>query len=178
MPGLIPFAEAARLFSEFEHTAWRLETRSGYASDRRSPNWARWQNGEDVSHDPPDSWRQNVAVQTAAGKRFERVRVVDEPPTEGQRFLLARAPGNIAAGEDIRILYRTNAAQRGLPDFDFWLFDSRIVMRFVFDEANTTLGVILNDDPATVVAACQVRDAAWHHTVPAADVARTVRSTG
>jgi hypothetical protein len=178
VPELIPFADAARLFTEFQHTAWRLETQTGYASDRSSPNWARWQRGEDVSHSSPDAWRQNVAEQTAAGKRFERVRLLDDPPTEGRRFLLARAPSNITAGEDIRHLQRADAVRLSLLDFDFWLFDSRQVMRFVFDEDDTTLGVLLAEDPAVVVAACQTRDAAWHHAVPSADVARAVRSTG
>ncbi|MFD0294820.1 DUF6879 family protein [Streptomyces sp. NPDC087769] len=177
MSDLIPFKEASRLFQDFEHTAWRLETRRGYASDRNGPNWARWQSGEDVSKDPPDAWRRNVAAKTAAGARFERVRLVDDPLTQGQQFLLARAPRNVAAGEDIRNLYRTAADRLGLPDFDFWLFDSRIVMRFVFDDDDTALGVILTEDPAEVVAACQARDAAWHHAIRTADFAETVRSS-
>ncbi|MFE7045496.1 DUF6879 family protein [Streptomyces atratus] len=39
MPDLIPFKEATHFFEDFEHTAWRLETRRGYASDRNGPNW-------------------------------------------------------------------------------------------------------------------------------------------
>ncbi|MFJ9106503.1 DUF6879 family protein [Streptomyces sp. NPDC102283] len=51
----------------------------------------------------------------------------------------------------------------GLPDHDFWWFDSSLVARFVFGENDTTLGVILSEDPAEVAAACQARDASWHH---------------
>ncbi|MEU8031952.1 DUF6879 family protein [Streptomyces sp. NPDC049099] len=176
-PTLQPFASIAHLFREFRHTAWRLETRRGYASDRRSPKWARWQAGEDIAVDPANAWRDNVAEQTAAGKRFERVRLVDAPPTEGQRFLLASAPGNVAAGEDIRNLTRAQAEQLRLPDYDFWLFDSRIVARFAFDENDTTLGVYVTEDPADVLAACQARDAAWHHAVATHEFARQVAST-
>ncbi|WP_406159229.1 hypothetical protein OG298_18480 [Streptomyces sp. NBC_01005] len=164
-PELQPFSSAPHLFREFRHTAWRLETRSGYASDRNSPKWARWQAGEDVAGGT-SAWLENVAGQTAAGKRIERVRLVDEPPTEGQRFLLASAPGNVRAGEDIRNLTRARAEQLGLPDYDVWLFDSRTVARFAFDESDTTLGVYVTEDPAEVLAACQARDAAWHHAVP------------
>ncbi|MCX4993869.1 DUF6879 family protein [Streptomyces longwoodensis] len=174
-PQLQPFAEIAHLFREFRHTAFRLETRCGYASDRRSPKWQRWQAGEDVSA-VPSSWLDNVAAQTGAGKRFERVRVVDTPPTEGQQFLLASAPGNVAAGEDIRTLARAEAERLRLPAFDFWLFDSRLVARFAFDENDTTLGVYLTDDPAEVLAACQARDAAWHYATPAAQAVRQVPS--
>ncbi|WP_435279671.1 DUF6879 family protein [Streptomyces sp. 1222.5] len=96
-PELQPFLSIAHLFREFRHTAWRLETRRGYASDRRSPKWARWQAGEDIAAEPANTWRKNVVEQTAAGKRF----------------VLASAPGNVAAGEDIRNLPRARAGQRG-----------------------------------------------------------------
>jgi hypothetical protein len=174
---VIAFAEVGHLFQDFKHTAWRLETRKGYASDRRSPSWSRWLGGEDVAHDAPDPWRQNVAAQVATGKRFERVRLVDEPPTKGQQFLLARVPSNIAAGEDIRMLPRMAAGRLALPEYDFWLFDSRLLVRFIFDQDDTTLGVEVTEDPSAVVAACQARDAAWHHAVPSADFAQRVRST-
>ncbi|MBW1598251.1 DUF6879 family protein [Streptomyces sp. JJ38] len=101
--------------------------------------------------------------------RFERVRIVDNPPTEGQRFLLASALGNVNAGEDIRNLYRSAAEELALPAYDFWLFDSRLVARFHFGEVEETLGVELLDDPTFVVEACKARDAAWHYAVPTAD---------
>ncbi|MGW3028265.1 DUF6879 family protein [Streptomyces sp. NPDC001221] len=176
-PELQPFASISHLFREFRHTAWRLETRRGYASDRRSQKWSRFLAGEDIAHDPGNAWRENVRAQTAQGKRVERVRIVDEPPTQGQRFLLASAPGNVAAGEDIRNLTRAEAERLRLPEHDFWLFDSKILARFAFDEDDTTLGVYVTEDPAEVLAACQARDAAWHHAVRTEEFARRVRST-
>ncbi|MGW0466418.1 DUF6879 family protein [Streptomyces sp. NPDC003027] len=174
---MVPFSEISELFSEFEHTAWRLETRRGYASDRNGPKWARWKVGADITADPLNDWRENVQKQVAAGKRFERVRLVDEPLTEGQAFLLASGLGNVAAGEDIRNLTRAEAERLRLPNYDFWLFDSRTLVRFVFDEDDTTLGVIVSEDPAEVAVACQVRDAAWHHAVPTAEYTKRVRSS-
>jgi hypothetical protein len=176
-PALQPFASISRLFREFRHTAWRLETRRGYASDRNSPKWSRFLAGEDIASDPDNAWRENVRAQTALGKRFERVRLVDEPLTQGQEFLLASAPSNIAAGEDIRHLTRVQARELRLPDYDFWLFDSKFLARFAFDDEDTTLGVYVTEDPAEVLAACQARDAAWHHAVPAAEFVGRVRST-
>ncbi|MFD5818118.1 DUF6879 family protein [Streptomyces sp. NPDC127038] len=177
MPEVIPFKEIAHVFRTFEHTAWRLETRRGYATDRNSETWARWQAGEDVALEPPDGWRRNVAEQTALGKRFGRVRIIDQPLTEGQKFLLARAPSNVAAGDEVRYLTRTDADRLGLPDFDFWLLDSRTLLRFVFDEQDTTLGVTVSQEPTDVLAACQARDAAWHHAIRTAEFARRVAST-
>ncbi|MFI5803010.1 DUF6879 family protein [Streptomyces sp. NPDC051561] len=174
---VVPFASVSHLFREFKHTAWRLETRRGYASDRKSEKWARFLTGEDITDDADNTWRANVREQTGQGKRFERVRLVDDPPTQGQRFLLASGLGNVAAGEDIRNLPRATAEQLGLPDWDFWLFDSTTLMRFVFDESDTTLGVIVSRDPAEVLAACQVRDAAWHHATRTAEFQARVRSS-
>jgi len=118
-----------------------------------------------------------MRTQAARGKRFERVRVVDQPLTQGQEFLLASAPSNVAAGEDTRNLTRTRAKQLRLPDYDFWLLDSKILARFAFDDENTTLGVYLTDDPVEVLAACQARDAAWHHAVHTEEFTRRGRST-
>lgn len=91
-PKLQPFASISDLFQSFRHTTWRLETRRGYASDRSSPKSPRFLAGEDIARDPDNAWRENVRAQTAVGKRFERVRLVDDPPTQGQEFLLASAP--------------------------------------------------------------------------------------
>ncbi|MGW0845048.1 DUF6879 family protein [Streptomyces sp. NPDC002787] len=166
-PVLQPFASITRLFEEFGHTAWRLETRRGYAADRHSAKWPRFLAGEDIARGRPDAWRMNVRAQTGRGKRVERVRIVDEPPTPGQEFLAAVAPAHLAAGEDIRTLTRAAAEQLGLPGHDFWLFDSKILARLAFDDEDACLGVYLTEEPAEVLAACQARDTAWHHAVRA-----------
>ncbi|BAU84115.1 hypothetical protein SLA_3201 [Streptomyces laurentii] len=122
-------------------------------------------------------WRENVRLQVAAGKRFERVRLVDEPLTEGQAFLLTSGLGNVAAGEDIRVLTRAEAEELELPEWDFWLFDSRTLVRMHIDETDTTVGVELIEDPEAVLAVCQARDAALAAATPSADVWARVRST-
>ncbi|MBI0375280.1 hypothetical protein JBE27_03055 [Streptomyces albiflaviniger] len=178
MTDLVPFDDIAHLFEHFEHTAWRLETQSGYASDRSGAKWQRWKAGENIGrYEPEQPWHAGVRAQTEAGKRFERVRLVDDPPSEGQRFLLASGLGNVEAGEDIRNMYRSDAQRIGLPGYDFWLFDSQIVVRFVFGDDGATLGVHVTEDAETVVRACQVRDAAWHYATPTAEFQRRLRST-
>ncbi|WP_445401609.1 DUF6879 family protein [Streptomyces sp. LE64] len=177
MGDLTPFASVAGLFEKFEHSAWRLETRRGYASDRGSDKWSRWQRGENIGSDPDNSWRRNIRAQVAKGKRVERVRLVDDPPTEGQRFLLASAISNVRAGEDIRNMYRGEAERLGLPEFDFWLFDSRILVKFHFDQEDTTLGVEVTEEPRQVLTACQIREVAWHHAIPTDEFARRIPSS-
>ncbi|WP_046506907.1 DUF6879 family protein [Streptomyces odonnellii] len=176
MTDLIPFEDITHLFEDFEHTAWRLETQRGYASDRAGKKWPRWVAGERLGYEPHHPWHAMVRRAAEAGKRFERVRLVDDPPTDGQRFLLASGLGNVEAGEDIRNLYRADAVRHGLPDYDFWLFDSRTVVKFDFNPDGETQGVHVIEDPAEVVRACQVRDAAWHFAIATADFQARVPS--
>ncbi|WP_432095940.1 DUF6879 family protein [Streptomyces sp. bgisy100] len=165
MADLIAFSEVAHYFDDFEHTAWRLESRRGYAGDRQSAEYQQFLRGEPSDEDLTDPYYVARREQASAGKRFERVRIVDDPPTEGQLYLLHRAQFNISAGEDIRNLHRSDAVRLGLPDSDFWLFDSRTLVTFRFDAEDHILGVQVSEDPEEVVRACQIRDAAWHYAI-------------
>jgi hypothetical protein len=165
VPEFIDDATFGTYFEEFEHTAWRLETRRGYASDRAGEKFRRYLETEEVPDDSHRPWCANVRAQTAQGKRIERVRIVDNPPTREQRFLLATAAVNNEAGEDIRNLWRADADKLRLPSVDFWLFDSRRALVLHFDETDEYLGAELVEDSARIVEFCQIRDAAWHHAI-------------
>ncbi|MFJ4010243.1 DUF6879 family protein [Streptomyces sp. NPDC090026] len=156
-----------RLFTQFEHTAWRLETRRRYASDETTDTYAQFLRGEPVDWNERDSeWCANRREQAALGKRVERVRIVDDPPTAGQLYLLDNARRNSAVGERIMNLPRAEADRLSLPSEDFWLFDSRMVALLVFDDADDLVGVELITEPSEVVRYAMVRDAAMHHAVP------------
>lgn len=158
--------EFDRLFTTFKHTAWRLETRRRYASDEATEEWAQFAAGQPIMWDYDDDWCRNVRAQTEQRKRFERVRLVDTPATPGQMYLRSNAVRNCAVGEDIRNLSRAQAQQLHLPDEDFWLFDSRLVARLIFDQDDNLTGAELITEPAAVNRYCQVRDAAWHYALP------------
>ncbi|MFJ9587295.1 DUF6879 family protein [Streptomyces acidicola] len=154
------------LFGKFEHTAWRLETRRRYASDEATDTYRQFvETGEvDWKYDHP--YCRTVREQTAQGKRVERVRIVDQPPTTGQLYLLDNAKRNGGMGEDIRNLWRADADRLRLPAEDFWLFDSRLIALLRFDGDDQLTHVDLITEPAEVVRCSMVRDAAWHHAVP------------
>ncbi|MFF6793244.1 DUF6879 family protein [Streptomyces filamentosus] len=156
----------AKLFETFEHTAWRLETRRRFASDEATDTWAQFSAGQPIEWDYEDGWCTNVRAQTAQGKRFERVRIVDSPPTPGQLYLMDNAKRNCAVGEDIRNLSRKQADELQLPSEDFWLFDSRLVALLRFGDDDDLVDVELITEPAEVVRYAVVRDAAWHHALP------------
>ncbi|MEU0214326.1 DUF6879 family protein [Streptomyces sp. NPDC006265] len=166
VPKLIDLDEFGRLFTTFAHTAWRLETRRGYASDREDLTYTEFVQTGAITLDYDDEWSRNIRAQTAAGKTIGRVRIVDQPPTIEQLFLLTDAPRNAAAGEDMRYLWRNDAEAQHLPAEDFWIFDSRLVARLNFDDDDVLLDVEVITEPAEVLRYCQVRDAAIHHAVP------------
>ncbi|MEU1119680.1 MULTISPECIES: DUF6879 family protein [unclassified Streptomyces] len=177
MPSLIPFEEITHLFADFEHTAFRLETRRGYATDRDGARFQAFMRGTLPAPEPDHPWNVNVRDKAKNGARFSRVRIIDEPPTDGQRFLMASAAGNIDAGEDIRVLPRMEAVRLDLPSMDFWLFDSSALVRMHIDDTDTTIGVELVDDPAEVLTACRARDDALAAARPSAEVWAQVRSS-
>lgn len=111
------------------------------------------------------SWLAMVRDATAQGRRFARVRVVGLPLTDYSRFGVWCAQFTNGAGEDIRYLTREVAGAVGLPGHDYWLFDSRRLVRMHFDDDDVFLGGDVVDDPGEIVRHNYWRDAAWHHAV-------------
>jgi hypothetical protein len=167
VPVVIDLDEFDGLFTRFEHTAWRLESRRRYASDELTDTYAQFLRGEPVDWEGVDAeWCAERREQSGLGKRFERVRIVDDPQTPGQLYLLDNARRNSAVGEMILSLPRVDADRVGLPAEDFWIFDSRLVALLRFDDADRLTGVELITEPASVLRYAMVRDAAVHHAVP------------
>jgi hypothetical protein len=154
-----------KLFRDVEHTAYRLEVRTSYGIPEEDAPYRQFLAGEDPGLEWFEPWLNLMREETAKGKRVERVRVIDTPPSDYLRFELWGTPYNLAAGEDIRYLERDQAAALDLPTYDYWLFDSRIVARLQFGEHDRFLGVLLSDDPADVLRHVQRQGAAWHHAI-------------
>ncbi|MFI8873988.1 DUF6879 family protein [Streptomyces sp. NPDC055243] len=169
VPQMISPEEFGRLFETFEHTAWHLETRSGYASDREDLDFGAFLRTGKVTWDLDSTWNQNIRGQVDQGKRVGRVRVLDDPPTDGQRFLLAYGAVNVAAGEDVGCLWRSEAQRIGPLEEDFWIFDSRLVAILHFDDTDVLTSIETITEPAEVVRYSMARDAAVHHAIPYAD---------
>lgn len=164
VPEIVDRTTFRRLFETFEHTAWRLETRRGYASDRQDPDFQEFLATGSSPCDPDEPWFVTIRSQTSAGKTVGRVRIADRPPTTEQLFLLDYARHNASVGEDIRYLWREDA--EALPSEDFWIFDSRVVAVLHFDDQDNLHSFELITEPAEVVRYAIVRDAAMHYAVP------------
>jgi len=157
------------LFRTFEHTAFRLETRDEYKSANEANALEQFVAGEPVDMAWFDNWLSMIRSATAEGRRFARVRVVSVPMTDYSRFGVYCSRFTNEAGEDIRYLVRDQAVD--LPDYDYWLFDSRKLVRMRFDDEENFLGGEIIEDPAVIVQHNYWRDAAWHRAVRRDDFA-------
>ncbi|NGO69049.1 DUF6879 family protein [Streptomyces boncukensis] len=174
-PRILAPDQFARLFEDFQHSAWHLEMRRGYAVDRAQATYAQFTRGEAPTWNMESPWARTISAKTQDGAVVGRVRIVDNPPTEGQLYLLAHAEHNDALGEDVRNMWREDAKRVGLPDEDFWIFDSYIVALCLFDDDDTLTGAELVTDPARVNQYNRVRDIAQHYAVPYEAFALTAR---
>jgi hypothetical protein len=162
--------EFNELFTSFEHTAYRLETLQRYDVSYEEEPFAAFLNGQPQPADPSkDEWLSMIMSAVAAGKSFRRVHLVSEPLTDYLRYEIgcSYAP-NAEAGEDIRILPGEPGAL-GLPDHDYWLFDSRDLWVMSYDSDGRFLYAELTEDPTTIVEHNYWRDKALSLAVPYAD---------
>jgi hypothetical protein len=163
--------EFSQLFRTFEHTAFRLETRDQYKSANETEALRQFVAGEPVDLAWFQNWLTMICEATAAGKHFRRVRVVSLPLTDYSRFGVFCAQFTNEAGEDIRYLECDRADAECLPHHDYWLFDSRKLVRMHFDDEEDFLGGEIIEDPAVIVEHNYWRDAAWHYAVRRDDFA-------
>jgi hypothetical protein len=112
-----------------------------------------------------ENWLNMVRGATAEGRLFSRVRVVSFPLTDYSRFTMWVAGYTCEAGDDIRYLTRDQANAAGLPQHDFWLFDSRLLVMMNFDEDDRFVRGEVIEDPSAIVEHNYWRDAARHHAM-------------
>jgi hypothetical protein len=117
------------------------------------------------------SWLEMLRDATAKGCRFARVRVVSLPLNEYSRFGIWCSQFTNDAGEDIRYLRRVDAESAGLPNHDYWLFDSSRLVRMHFDQNDEFRGGEVVDDASEIVRHNYWRDVAWRHAIRRDDFA-------
>jgi len=155
-----------RLFDTFARTTRRLETRDRYSSPVDDRTVQQFLAGENLDLGWLAPWFDRVRAATAAGKRFERVRVVTEPLSDYKRYEMVVCRHTVAAGEDIRYLPRTRARELELPESDFWVFDSTTLALLHFTETDVFVGAELVHDPDQVNRHERWIDLAQQHSIP------------
>ena len=163
--------EALACFDRFRSSAFRLECRQAYLVEDEREELADWR-----AHRPrpeysvrTSPWLARIATDTLAGKRWQRVRVVDLPLGEYIRWQLQDYISAAATGDDIRLLNRADHPTLAL-DEDFWLFDADTEQPFAialaYDDAGRPGTHQLVTEPARIVAYRDLRAATWAASVP------------
>jgi hypothetical protein len=151
---MTPVSEAAveALLHSFTDSAFRLEAQSSYAVTDERAALERFAAGDPR---PPDEypwwqeWINLVAEHATLGRTVQRVRVLAEPLSTYQRWLLWGDRWHVDAGEQIFYLSRDEATAIGLPlDADWWLFDGEqvAVMRFAPGGAVAGIDLVTGED--------------------------------
>ena len=154
------------LFTSFQREALHLEMRDAYGTAAEIPHLRRWEAGEPDDTGWLQPWFDLVRAGRQAGKVFRRARVVSEPVSDCQRWVLKDTHLYVEAGEDIRWVPRSRVSTVALPGNDFWLFDDELVVFLIFagsglvaDRQNTT--------DRSVIELCRAAfEAVWELSIP------------
>lgn len=128
-------------FDTFERDAWRFEAQPTYTMPKEQESAARFLRGEAKPTNHNVRWHERVKGYVDSGRTIGRVRVVRQPLTDYQRYQFAWGiPGNIKAGEDIRIL-DVSQGDYGLPltGRDWWMFDETRIAHLNFRPDGTQI---------------------------------------
>ncbi len=135
----------------FRRSAFRLETLPWYRMPDEAGELKLYLAGAAKPEGFNAEWHDMLEAYARDGKIVQRVRVVRPPLTDYQRSQFDWAyPGNLRAGEDIRMLDGAKADELGLPDWDFWFFDDHLVRKQIYTEDGIFVGreVLPDADPA------------------------------
>ena len=155
-------AEFRALFDDYRRSAWRWEQQPVYASDLANGWPGRWLAGERKPTPHRQAWADHIRRLVETGRTMERVRVIDEPETDYQRWAEWSADINRSGGEVIHRIIRSEADRLGLTyePVEFWLFDDELVVWLTFDDEYELVAVDTDDSADGLTRACQVRDLA------------------
>ncbi|MFI9387826.1 DUF6879 family protein [Kutzneria sp. NPDC052558] len=153
------------LLDNFERSAFRLETHQTYTIPSEAESVTRFLAGEPKPEGLSRQWHERVRANVAKGKTMQRAKLVKRPFTDYTLLLFEWSiPGNMAAGEDYRIVDVTDR-MFDLPEQDFWIFDDSVVVTLNFNPDGTMRDRDLVDS-ADVSKYIHWRDVALTNSVP------------
>jgi hypothetical protein len=140
---LLSEADLDPIFDAARFDAFRLEIRPTYTSDVESPRLRSYLAGD--PYDPaaePHEWYQYIQDWTDRGVNFRKVHVVRSPLSEYLRWECEWSyTATERRGQRTHILDLAEVdAPPALPDYDFWMFDESVVLKFVYNDSGGFVG--------------------------------------
>ena len=161
--------EFNQLFLDFRYTCYRLETLQRYDVSYEREGYDRFLAGETQGESPAlTNWIDGTIKAVAAGKQMRRVHVVEEPLSDYLRYEFGWAyEHTVTAGEDVRLIpVETGHWPEEIPHYDYWLFDSKILVAMYYEDDGAFSAAEVIDEPEKIVQANYWRDMAVALSVP------------
>ncbi|MFC4530091.1 DUF6879 family protein [Sphaerisporangium dianthi] len=162
-------AEFNRLFTEFRFTAYRLESLQVYDVSYEKAAFELFLSGQRRGEYPGIAqWiDETITPARDSGKLVHRVHVVEEPLSDYVRFECAWAYAHtVSAGEDVRFIpVPSGEWPEGLPRYDYWLFDSCLLVAMHYRDNGEFEAAEILDDPEKIVQANFWRDMAVRRSI-------------
>lgn len=162
----ISYEDLTELINSFQREALHLEMRDSYGTAAEIPHLAKWEAGEPDDPAWLQPWFDRVRAGVAAGKVFRRARIVSEPLSDYQRWVLNDSHLFVEAGEDIRWVPRRRVSTVALLGNDFWLFDDQIVVFLIFAGNGLVVDRQKTTDCAAIGLCRTAFDAVWELSIP------------
>ena len=165
------FEEFDSYFDRFATDVFRLENLQQYAVSEEDARLKAFRTGtgRPVRSVRTEPWLARIAVTTVAGKKWERVHVVDHPLSEYLRYELVGYVESQAAGEQIGIADRASDDSLSALGDDFWLFDGdspdAYAVLMSYDEAGHFVGFEHTADAAVLERCRKERELAVRHAI-------------
>lgn len=156
-------------FTSFKREALHLEMRDTYGTAVELPHLRKWLNGEPDDTEWLQEWFDTVRAGAGAGNVFRRARIVSEPVSEYQQWVLKDTHLYVEAGEDIRWTPRRLVSTIALPGNDFWLFDRELVVFIIFAGNGLVIDYLSTTDPEAIGLCLSAFYAVWSLSIPTSD---------
>lgn len=147
-----------------------LETRDAYGTEVEQPHMAKWLRREHDDLAWLGWWLEMLRGHREADRTCRRARVVSEPLSDYQRWVLSHAEVFVDAGEDIRYLPRPRLTTIALPGSgDFYVFDDELVLFLHYAGSGTNASFEITEDPQIARTCREAFDIVWEMATPVRD---------
>lgn len=149
---------------------FRLETLPQYLVPQEDESFTAWKRGERRRRTPETSqWLAHIRDTTAAGTRWWKIRILDYPLAAYSAWELHAYQDSAAVGQETFVADRAWHADLADLHEDFWMYDSSIVVRMVYDEEGHFLYPEQRGDLPRYL---DMRSRARRHAIPLDDYLR------
>ncbi len=147
-----------------------LETRDAYGTEVELPHLAKWRQGEPDDYAWLSWWLEMLRGHRLKGRTCRRARVVSEPVSDYQRWVLSHVELFIEAGEDIRYIPRPWLTTVSLPGSgDFYVFDDELVLFLHYAGNGINSSYEVTDDRQVIRRCKDAFEAVWDLAPPFRD---------